>query len=411
MSRARRPHSARRPSRVRFDYTRPFDLAVARHLLRRVEAWPEDPAQVRALLRYAEGFLRVDERVLGFHAFGAAPTPNDAPMDAALASALRDLASISATGQPLTDAIDDAAAHALWDQLKDRLNALPSTPENYTALSAWELFELVVIVAASGMTYTKGLSGADLSFEVSEQPTSWFQGVELLLVSLWKLVTVDARSLLWLARQPLERGLKGMCRHYSLVVQLLFHAACRALDRHHTTHVLTISGTHELLTRYDHAWTWFVDEAEDMIIPVDLTGADWLYDRRMAASIFNQGFDALRFTNASSLLHTLMTQSLTSPAGVLDAAQVRALLPRLVDVETVHGQAVLCNLLRQNLMPPDLRERMTAHLLGRPEAQGTARALGPLLRHERGDGAVAAMAATRTNDDTLHDYLSAMGVA
>lgn len=386
------------------DYAEGFDAHHAQTLVK-MHHWPE--GGVEAILRYVERFVRYGDRVIGYDPISEARAPLD-PLPTPLLDALIHLSDHTMSAQRLDAFIDDKQAHALWQQITHRARELSLLDEHpswgdLTQLSAWELFEVIVIIVAEGMTYTKGVLGTDLNFEVS-QGASWLEGFELFLVSLFKVFTADFRSILWLAKQPFKRGFTGMCRHYSLLVQVLFSVAKRVLGQHEHAHVVTISGTHEFLVKYDHAWTWFVDNQTGQIIPVDLTGADWLYDRQMANSIFNEGFDAYRFNNTSAFIHCLCAPLATTVDGYHDKLNaLTALMPNLIDPQTVHGQALLMNWMRQNLFPDSVRQRIVRHI-----DQHDERLVGIL---QQGDSSWAVEKSRQMLDDSgLHAILDALEI-
>lgn len=370
--RRRRPLLDYRPKRQHLrrifkadDYAKGFDAQRAQTLVE-MRHWPDHGAE--AILSYVERFVRCDDRVIGYDPISEEHAPLD-PLPPPLLDALVHLSNHTIDEQSIDDLIDDKQAHDLWRQITHRARELSVLDEHPSwgdleQLTAWELFEVIVIIVAEGMTYTKGMLGTDLNFEASQR-ASWLEGFELFLVSLFKVFTTDLRSILWLAKQPFTRGFTGMCRHYSLLVQVLFSVAKRVLNKHDHAHVVTISGTHEFLVKYDHAWTWFIDNKTGQIIPVDLTGADWLYDRKMAKSIFNEGFDAYRFNNTSAFIHCLCAPLGTTAGteGYQERLQALAsLMPHLIDPQTVHGQALLINWMRQNLFPDNVRQRIMGHI-------------------------------------------------
>lgn len=346
-----------------------FDDRVARQLVTAQGVWPPRPSDVEGALDYVERFLRFDDDLFDFLSLTRQAGRRGRALPADLSTLLERLSRVGRAGEDLRLEISGEQAERIWARLCERAEELSAHDEHPVwgdpnELDAWELFKMLNVIVAEGMTYVRGLFGSDLSFS-PEQDSTWLEGFELFLVSFIKVFTTDFRALGWLARQPLELGFSGLCRHYSLVVQILFDIARRATGRHADTFVVTISGTHEFLIPFDHAWTWFVDASRGVIVPVDLTGADWLYDREIAESIFNAGFDASRFNNASALVRTLTFHGLTSPSDVITAELLEQVLPRMIDVETVHGQALLLNLVRQNLTPEDVRSRVLAFLESR----------------------------------------------
>ena len=330
--------------------------------------WPPHKQDVLDVLLAVEQGFAWPQGVARFDPV-TTPARQAAPLFAPLADVLTHMSRRSPQGQLLASSLSDEAAQDLWGMILRRaqeLSAMREHPvwEDPAALDPWARFELLSIIVAEGMTYTRGWRGQDLDFAM-ERPGGWLQGLELFMISMMKVLTTDLRSIAWLARQPFRRGFTGMCRHYSLLLQVLYEASSRALGRaDEPTGVVTIQGTHQFLTSYDHAWTWFVDPAHGRIVPVDLTGADWLYDRKMASSIFNRGFDAQRFNNVSAFVMTALTPMLHpgEPVCPLHAARVEALLALLLNPLTTYGQALLLNLTRQNVFPDDARARILTAL-------------------------------------------------
>lgn len=339
-----------------------FDADTAYGLTQH-QGWPKHKQDILDILSYVERFIALDDRIICFDPITTPPQP-DAPLPQLLADALGALAGTSPLGEQLNLAISDAQAASLWELIQTRAQELASSDEHpnfdhLATLEAWPLFEALTVLVAEGTTYTKGFLGRELNFSVEAQ-ASWLKGFELFFVSFLQVLTTDLRSLWWLVRQPLKQGgFSGMCRHYSLLLQSFWEIATRVTQRHPDTHVVTISGTHQFLLQFDHAWTWFVDIPTGRIVPVDLTGADWLYDRKQADSIFNRGFDAQHFNNVSGLIQTLLS---AAAPGRLDPERVMPLLTQLLRPEATYGQALLLNMTRHNTCPSSARARILSFL-------------------------------------------------
>ena len=352
-------------SRGQFDT---FDPDIAQTLALR-PGWPAHKQDILGILSYVERFMPLDDRIICFDPITSPPHPTHA-LPEQLVEVMTHMGSLTTTGQPIIDAISDEQARQLWDSFKDRADALSKMSEHQEfgdldTLEPWALFEALTVLVAEGMTYTRGLSGRDLNFSVEAQ-AHWLQGLELFLASLIQVFTADLRSLWWLVRQPLKQGgFSGMCRHYSLILQAFYAIAARARQTPLQGQVLTISGTHQFLLQFDHAWTWFVDAPSGRIVPVDLTGADWLYDRKMADSIFNRGFDAHHFNNVSAFVQTALGSLGINPQPA-PQAKVFALLTSLIRPQTTYGQALLLNLARHNTFPDDARARVLSLLREQP---------------------------------------------
>jgi len=339
-----------------------FEKFVAEQMIAARHSWPPRPSDVNGALGYAERFLRFDDEIIDFIAHDRRAGRRGRPMHQDLQDLFERLARLDAIGNDLFELIDDEHAEEIWEKTVARaVEVTPYSAEQIAEMDGWEIFELINVVVAEGTTYVKGFFGRELNLDPAN--TSRLEGLELFLVSLVQAFFLDMRSVAWLVKQPLERGLNGLCRHYSVIVQVLYHIARRVTGRYEDQVVVTISGTHQFMLQFDHAWTWFIDKRRNTITPIDLTGADWLYDQEMAESIFNAGFDATAFTNTSSLVRTLIQPSLAHTSGLLGVDYVSELFPKLIDLESVHGQAVAFNLARQNILPAEFRERLLGHLV------------------------------------------------
>lgn len=266
----------------------------------------------------------------------------------------------------LAEEVTERTARELWDALATRASALSRAgrlaPElgEVDRLDSWQLVHSIAATVADGMTYAWS-GGQD--FDPDEPRGDWarrWQGLTLLLSSAWQLRS-DLRALPWLARQPLRRGLRGLCRHYSAIVTTLFFAAKRATGRHMDAWVPAIEGCHRFLSSWEHAWNWYVERDAQRIVAFDLTGADWLLDRGQADTPFNRGFDGSRWNNVSCLLARLFAgYACDGPLG--GRPEVPVALKALVDPQSQRGQALLFHLTWQTGLHPGARERVRAFL-------------------------------------------------
>ncbi len=312
-----------------------------------------------------------------------------AALPAALVPAARLLADHVPLHGQLRDVIDDEEANGIWARFCQAARGIqdPAIPawRDLRDLDDWHLLLLIARTIADGMRYPS-LPGAerrqDLPWDLDdalgedwlvrtgrrllgrkrvERLLGRLEGVEFLAASAATFLRHDVRALGSLARTMLASGITGVCRHYSVLLQVLAHCARRATGRPRRLHVLTIAGKHRFDRPYAHAWTWLVDERQNRIFALDLTGADWLMDREGVQTVLNRGLNASRFNNVSALLANLLCLDLEQPAHqqvVLD------LFPRLIRPETVRGQALLIRLACQWVVAPSVRDRIKAFLRG-----------------------------------------------
>jgi len=277
------------------------------------------------------------------------------------------------SGVDLNLEIDDRAAGELWESVLRSARSLRGHPvlSRFAdrPLDGWETFAQIAVVLADGMTYAPLLLGDEDDRVPSGHASArtWrarAEAVELLLVSLVQYLWFDRRSLPSLARLPFERGLRGMCRHYGLLVQTLFEVGKRVTGRNSDCHVATLGGTAVFSAGMNHAWNWFISERDARVVAVDLTGADWLLDRQKASSIFNKGFDATRWNNVAVFLWDLLELYEQVDGLLYRSAHLQHLFPRLVEPQTLRGQVLLYNLARQAGLDAESRARI-GRFLGR----------------------------------------------
>ncbi len=189
----------------------------------------------------------------------------------------------------------------------------------------------------------------------------WFEGLELFVRSLTHLKYPVFQSENAYMFQSLTKSLTkdetGLCRHYSFLMHCLFDTYKRATQDDQKTHILSITGNPTFSGYGLHVWNWYVNEEENLIIPFDLTNADWQMDRNGAASLSNKGLSASTHSNCSAFLNTIFA----ADEDVLPFEIVATLLPALIRPQTARGQSLLLRLACQPVSSK-VRERIERFL-------------------------------------------------
>lgn len=306
-------------------------------------------------------------------------------MPAHLAEVLR-LASLrTLSGRRLDEDIDDRTAVELVDLLRAAERRLHERREAMRAFrldgTSFSAFVTIAACLADGMTYSgRGAFAALMAEPVDPTWKRWLRGAITLAASALS-VPKDLRSLAWLVRQPLERGLSGLCRHYATALQAAFFALQRATGRHDDVTVLTVWGRARRRHLAEHAWTWFCDRTHDRVLPVDLTGADLHLDAGTAPTILNGAFDATRFHNVSAFAANLIVGYAYEGAPTYRDERVRALLCEMVGVDRRDGRALLADLTLQRGLDREALRAIRARV-------GRRRLPMPLARPVVGDAAI-----------------------
>lgn len=328
--------------------------------------WPKKGFLRRALLSNMERYLTVGEEVTRIRSYAQAlPPSSTVRMPLALRQVVSLMAQRNWNGRTLTDEIDDRSARAIWQEMTAR------APRLEGETGGWEAFVQVASLVAEGMTYPRlafdggvPLTDESLAGSRPRRIPQWLEGIQLWLIS-GAYMTKDLRSLAWLARQPLRGGFRGLCRHYSRVVQALFDVMKRATGRFEECFVLTVVGYTSRWSLSGHAWTWYVNVKRNSIVAADLTGADWLMDRGGAESIVNEGFDATRWSNVSAFLSELFVAYAHEESMTYRSPEIQKAMSLLIEPGTVRGLSLLHNLCYQPGLHEETLRRIVHYLEGK----------------------------------------------
>lgn len=340
-----------------------------------LENWPR--RGVWRAVENMERYLSLGDDVFPIVGHRSALRPPRGTLPGPLIGVVRRLGEVLPERVDLRTEIDHAAAETLWET---SLRLAAESPDPRIAswarsprqLSAWKTLLLLSDVVARSMRYPslpiaerKDEERLPLAFvrkllgvERSQRWRQKLQGAELIRASL-ATYHLDLMSVGKMATRALRGDLQGVCRHYAMLLQVLFFAAKRATGLHRCAHVLTLGGSPDLGRWAGHAWTWFVDEGRDRIVALDVTGADWVMDRNGVPHVTNDQLDGTGFNNVSTFLNTLLgafAQGFLTPTGL------EGILPRLIRLETMRGQAILYRFAHQSRVHPEVRSRIEATL-------------------------------------------------
>lgn len=277
-------------------------------------------------------------------------------------------------GRDIREQIDDRTARELWSRTLELGHSLeqrglvPAVGEE----PGFRAFSLLSAAIADGTRYAdlplnRWLSNdSDAVWQGALAGTSGWRGrlltLELFAVSAWAVLTKDLRSAAFIARQPIEHGFRGFCRHYALAMQALFSCARRVDSGLSSWLVLSVHGRPHPGVPAGHAWNWLVSRETGGIFAFDLTGADWLLDRGGAPNVFNPAFDATRWWNASNFaLNVAVAYAMPDCLGYREPA-LREAFASMVRGHSLAGQALLQRITAQGLFPTSIERRIVEEL-------------------------------------------------